>query len=177
MKKGTMKDQQMKIIFNAFKGLVFGSIYLYFTYSNITIKEITENNIEKFLFTLECILPAIFFYMLSIWFVAITRISTSEETIQGNNTKEINILSSCLNNTLEQLIIAVPVWFILSIHLSSTQIKLIPCLVSLWIIARIFFYFGYVKSEEKGPGRALGFILTFVPTIISMFYCLYKFNL
>eukprot|EP01080_Neovahlkampfia_damariscottae_P011674 gene11674-4910_t len=143
----------------------------FFSYMTIVINFVNleetvdlTSPVNRILFTLEwsiLILPT--------FFIGIARIATqrffgSKETISGKKTQEIELSSSYLQNTLEQVVLSLSNLILLSIHLNDNQMQLIPALVCLFLCGRILFFFGYLNSKDTAGGRAIGFGLTFYPT-------------
>ena len=115
-------------------------------------------------------------YFAGIGQVALRRFFT-EEAIQGEIAKvgsPLDIDQRYLQNTLEQFILLLVAHLGLSLVLPIEALVLIPVLVSLFIFARLAFWIGYHK---KPTARALGFVATFYPSAISLFYVLYKCTL
>ncbi len=105
------------------------------------------------------------FLIFSIARLAKHRFFTPED-MDGNGltkgTDKVNLLQSLLQNTLEQLVIAIPVylaWFILMPPQFCSVIML--CSIAFGM-GRILFFIGY---KNGAPSRALGFTLTFYPTV------------
>ncbi|WNK00710.1 MAPEG family protein [Thalassospiraceae bacterium LMO-JJ14] len=70
----------------------------------------------------------------------------------------------CLNNTLEQVILAFFGWSALALQLPDADLGVIPLLACSFVFARICFWAGY---HHSGPARAFGFGATFLPTLVS----------
>ncbi|MCQ9154164.1 MAPEG family protein [Acidomonas methanolica] len=103
---------------------------------------------------------------------AIARVATarffSPQDIDGSGlttpTKEVSIDRAVLQNTLEQITLAMGAYF----SLISTRLEnlyIIPALVLLFVSGRILFWFGYSKGAAH---RACGFGMTFYPTVFSI---------
>jgi hypothetical protein len=69
-----------------------------------------------------------------------------------------------LQNTLEQTVLAAIAYNGLAAVLPSLAPVLLPVLVSLFLLGRILFIAGYAKGAGH---RALGFALTFYPTVAA----------
>ncbi|MCH8544860.1 MAG: MAPEG family protein [Alcanivorax sp.] len=101
--------------------------------------------------------------------VAIGMVSTarrfSPEDIGGSAarapSKRIAIYVAFLQNTLEQSVIAVGLYFALAVLLSGPWLSLIVVGVIFFLIGRVLFFRGYSRGVE---GRALGMTLTMMPT-------------
>lgn len=70
-----------------------------------------------------------------------------------------------LQNTLEQVALALPVHLALATLLPPERMGVIAALVLLFVAGRIAFTLGYARG---GPGRAFGFGLTFYPTAAAL---------
>lgn len=151
--------------------------YIIIVLNYIKIEKILNLNspMERIIYSLEWII-----LMLPTFFIGIARIAGqrffgSKETILGKRTKEIELSLSYLQNTFEQLFLSIFNLILLSIHLNENQMQLIPGFVCLFLCGRILFFFGYLNSKDTAGGRAIGFGLTFYPTVFIMFFNLFQF--
>ena len=95
-----------------------------------------------------------------------------QEAIDGNRKPETKLLEVNLRynqNTLEQAVLAVIAWLGLAITLPTEKLSIIPVMALLFFIGRILFFAGYLFSPV---GRAVGFGLTFYPTIAAFVWLL-----
>jgi len=77
----------------------------------------------------------------------------------------IAVRRAVLQNSLEQTVLAIGAHLALSVLLRGRELMLIPVLVGLYLLGRIWFSFGY----ERGPsGRAGGMALTAAPTLAAL---------
>lgn len=90
----------------------------------------------------------------------------SEDDIDGSaltdGTPQAKLLQALLQNTLEQLAIAAPVYFLAALTLQSAMLGVIPAVGGLFFVGRMFFFKGYAKGASS---RAFGFALTFYSTV------------
>jgi hypothetical protein len=89
------------------------------------------------------------------------------DAMDGTRTPESRSLEINLRynqNTLEQVILAVIAWSGLALQLPHDRLSLIPALAILFLVARAIFWIGYLIAPWA---RALGFGLTFYPTVIA----------
>ena len=90
----------------------------------------------------------------------------------SSETSTARVLQSLLQNTLEQSVLAIAVygaWF----ALGPAEARLLPLLcVALFGLGRLLFFVGY---ERGAVTRALGFALTFYPTV-ALFILLLGFS-
>jgi hypothetical protein len=80
-------------------------------------------------------------------------------------TQRATVQQSQIQNTLEQLVIAVPVYTCAAVQFESSRLLAIPMAAGLFLCGRIAFVLGYDKSS---PGRAFGFSITLMPTILLL---------
>jgi uncharacterized membrane protein YecN with MAPEG domain len=79
----------------------------------------------------------------------------------GPGSQEIQIAAAFLQNTLEQVCIAVPAHLALATLYGGSP-ALVPVLGGLFCFGRLIFWIGF----RRGPvGRAFGFALTFYPSV------------
>ena len=76
-----------------------------------------------------------------------------------------------LQNTLEQYLLHLIAQLILASFIEGAQIKIIPILVLLFVAGRVAYWFGYNNDPMH---RSFGFALTFLPTCVTLFYCLFS---
>ena len=79
-----------------------------------------------------------------------------------SGTEQARLLQALLQNTLEQLALALPVYAAWALLAPPHLIAALPVSALLFLIGRGLFFRGYARGA---PGRALGFALTFYPTI------------
>jgi uncharacterized membrane protein YecN with MAPEG domain len=105
-----------------------------------------------------------------IW-VGITRYSTpaiNPTTERGKKYVEIPV--RYVTNTTEQYIIHFVGSLVLSTHLSSETVMILPVLSILFLVARLMFAVGYILGHRH---RAFGFTVTFSPSILAILYSTY----
>ena len=86
-------------------------------------------------------------------------VPTKEHSLQVNRTY--------IQNTVEQIVLLLIAHAALALVVSTEMLRLIPILVTLFLIGRITFWVGYLKSP---PARAFGFATTFYPTVAVFFF-------
>ncbi|MGO1119267.1 MAPEG family protein [Rhodovibrionaceae bacterium A322] len=67
-----------------------------------------------------------------------------------------------LQNTLEQTVLALPLYWTSAFVLPSSQLAVIPLLAGCFFTGRLLFFLGYKKGAAA---RAVGFALTFYPSV------------
>ena len=77
-------------------------------------------------------------------------------------TETARILQAILQNTLEQVTLALPFYLLWALTLPSTWQTVIPLNATLFVLGRVLFARGYAHGASA---RALGFALTFYPTV------------
>lgn len=103
-------------------------------------------------------------------FICIARLAKhrffTPEDIDGSalteGTSRAMLLQALLQNTLEQLALAMPVYLSCSILFPSHLLVLIPAAAAMFFVGRVLFYLGY---SGGAPSRAFGFAFTFYPTV------------
>ena len=95
----------------------------------------------------------------------------SPEDIDGggltHGTETANILQATLQNTLEQTVLAVLVHLGWAILMPVAWMSAIPAAVVLFLCGRVLFVRGY---RSGAPSRAVGFALTFVPSVLMLIF-------
>jgi len=82
----------------------------------------------------------------------------------GTATAEVGRAKAVLQNTLEQVVLAVPVHVALAVLVASS-VPLIVALAALFAIGRLLFWVGYARGAKA---RAFGFALTFYPSLAGL---------
>jgi MAPEG family len=103
-------------------------------------------------------------------FVCIARLAkhrfSTPQDIQGsalpNGTDRARLLQALLQNTLEQAVLAVPVYFCAALIYPKTLLPLVVCSAALFVVGRLLFFRGYAGGATS---RAAGFGLTFYPSV------------
>jgi MAPEG family protein len=89
------------------------------------------------------------------------------DAIGGGPTPSLEIEQRYLENTLEQLVLAMVAHLALVVVVPDDSIRAVAILVMLFVIGRATFWIGYHIS---GPARAFGFATTFYPTVAVYVY-------
>lgn len=74
-------------------------------------------------------------------------------------------LQRVLQNTLEQAVLAATAYIIWALIAPDHWLKTLPLFATLFAVGRILFFIGHGKGAA---GRALGFTLTFYPTVVLL---------
>jgi hypothetical protein len=96
----------------------------------------------------------------------------SPDAIVGGTSPSIEIDQRYLQNTLEQLVLAITAHLALVTIVAPESIRAVAVLVMLFVIGRLTFWIGYHRS---GPTRAFGFATTFYPTVAVYAFLVYRF--
>ncbi len=123
---------------------------------------------QRITFALKADLLLALWLALSIGRLARHRFFTPEDIDGGGltqTTKQASVLQSSLQNTLEQTVFAVLVHTIWAVTMPLSWMAAIPAAAILFLSGRILFTRGY---SEGAPSRALGFALTFYPSVLML---------
>ena len=80
-------------------------------------------------------------------------------------TPRAKVMQSILQNTLEQAVLAVLVHLIWAVTMPGDWLPAIPVATMLFVVGRVLFWRGY---ERGAAARAMGFGLTFYPTVLML---------
>jgi hypothetical protein len=80
-------------------------------------------------------------------------------------TAQAGMLQALLQNTLEQLALALPVYAAWAVLAPAALVGCLPVAGLLFLLGRALFFAGYARGA---PARALGFALTFYPTVLLL---------
>lgn len=83
----------------------------------------------------------------------------------ASGTEKAKLLQALLQNTLEQLTLALPVYAVWSILAPMSLMAALPAAAALFLLGRVLFLWGYPRGAA---GRSLGFALTFYPTLVLL---------
>ena len=92
--------------------------------------------------------------------------------IDGNAEHLVELPNRILRNHIEQFSLHALGVLALTTYLDENCMSDIPVLVAMFFIGRILFTIGYISSPDN---RGFGFFITFMPTLVTYGYCLYKF--
>lgn len=88
-----------------------------------------------------------------------------KETIQGApDAPQLELHVRVQRNTLEQLVVMALAHLALATVLPHAQLKLLPTLVALFVLARVAYWVGYTRDPMY---RTFGFVATFYPNIYA----------
>ena len=149
---------------------IFGTL-TYFLYQRVPSPTPALNDVTKrLMFTIRWQLLSFFTMFLFMVDVALTRlVSGALDPINGNREHLVLAKAKILTNTVEQIIMNVFGQLVLATYLDSESMKIIPILVTWFVIGRILFKIGYPRQ------RTFGVSLTMFSTLATYFYCFYCF--
>jgi uncharacterized membrane protein YecN with MAPEG domain len=137
----------------------------YAIYSNPLSFDDNTNRLEVLSYSF--ILPTLFL-LISIGRLAKHRFFSAED-IDGSGltqgSQQARILQSIIQNTLEQLVIALPIYFAWSTLAPSLWLSAVPICSALFLLGRILFATGY---KHGAPARSFGFALTFYSSAVLL---------
>ena len=104
-------------------------------------------------------------------FICIARLAKhrffTPEDINGSalteGTSRAKLLQALLQNTLEQVALALSVYSACSFTFPSHLLGLIPAAAAMFLVGRVLFY---IRYSGGAPSRAFGFAFTFYPTVL-----------
>lgn len=168
-----LREQQNKVKKGVVVAIVCSAFFIAASFSLFPfVLRDAEGLTSRLVFTIQCELFAGFVLFAAIATVGNQRF-LSRDAIEGttNLSGSIEINRRFLQNTLEQLILAIIAHFCLVTVVDPSSVKIVPILVGWWILARLAFWYGYHRTPV---GRAFGFAATMYPTVAAMLYSTYK---
>jgi cytochrome bd-type quinol oxidase subunit 2 len=143
---------------------VFGLAYL-LQWPNVSAHADAASRME--LAALAGVAPAVMLFI-CIARLAKHRFNTPQD-IQGGaltaGSERAKLLQSLLQNTLEQAVLALPIYFAASILFPSVLLPWVMAAALLFVVGRLLFFRGYADGAVS---RAVGFGLTFYPTVVLL---------
>jgi hypothetical protein len=123
---------------------------------------------DRLKLALTCDLFVVVWLALAVGNVARLRFFSAEDIAGSALTQQsqrVRIASAVLQNTLEQVVLAIPTHLTLACLLEGYS-YVFPVLVTLFGLGRLLFWLGY---EHGAKARAFGFALTFYPSLGALF--------
>ncbi|MDQ2780205.1 MAG: MAPEG family protein [Pseudomonadota bacterium] len=143
--------------------------------ATLAYRPITDINLAKRLLVaaISTTSPAV------ILFFCIARLARhryfTAEDIDGSGltdgSRKARELQAILQNSLEQLALAVPVYLAFGLLAPGFAVSMIPMAAIMFFVGRVLFMIGYSRGA---PSRAFGFALTFYPTVILLILTLFR---
>ncbi len=89
---------------------------------------------------------------------------------EGPGSPEIRNANAFLQNTLEQVAIAVPAHVALALYYRGSA-AIVPAFGALFCVGRLLFWIGYRRGAVA---RAFGFAITFYPSVAALIVCAFQ---
>ena len=142
-----------------------------FTYvafqSGLFAGPVTDDLANRIGFALQNQLFAILALLAMIGFIAGAR-PLASDVIDGNDQAErLAVQVRIQRNTLEQFLLLATAHLALATTLPTSLLPILPVLVTLFILARIFYWIGYSINPIY---RTFGFVATFYPNIAALIW-------
>lgn len=126
---------------------------------------------DRVVFTLRWLIVSLLPVWAGVILVGNVRFATSAiDPIDKSGEKYIKMRSNFLQNTVEQFLLHSFGLTVLSTYLSEESMHWVPLLVILFVVSRVLFFVGYSIHPLK---RAIGFFMTFTPSVAVMLYSLW----
>ena len=145
----------------------FGAVALYFPFPKPHLPTL----LDRLVFTLRWLIVSLLSVFAGVIWVGNMRYSTSAiNPLDPSGNKYVEMGSRYLQNTVEQFLLHSFSLIVLATYLSEETMHLVPLLVVLFSIARLLFAVGYSIDPLW---RGFGFAMTFLPSAVVIYYCLY----
>lgn len=159
-----MSSEQRKVLAGMAAAVVFSAAF-YVIVFRLTDSGLTPSGgIEaswRLAYALKCDVFAALCLLAGVAMIANRRFFIPD-AIEGGRSAAIEIDERYLQNTLEQLVLAIVAHLALATIVPAESIRAVAILVMLFVIGRVTFWIGYHVS---GSARAFGFATTFYPTV------------
>lgn len=169
-----LNPQQKDVRIGMVAGAVFCLIWVWMGYGFIDIDlPLWVTTGDRLAYVAKCEFFAALMLLFGVMMVAGQRFF-SDTAIEGQTeglADSLTINLRYIQNTLEQLVLLVITHMAFAATANSDEMKIIPILVSLFIVGRICFWIGY---HQNALSRSFGFAVTFYPTLIMMIITLWR---
>lgn len=128
----------------------------------------SDNTVARIAFAIKWELLPVLCLVAAVGRLARHRFFTREDIDGGGlspGTQRAQMLQSILQNTLEQTVLASLAYLIWAVVMPHAWLASIPAAAALFVLGRLLFSRGY---ERGAAARALGFALTFYPTVLML---------
>ncbi|MGH7925978.1 MAG: MAPEG family protein [Candidatus Binatus sp.] len=159
-----MSKDQIKVVVGAVAATIFSAAFFAAMFRSTAIGMTPPGGIEasgRLAYALRWEVFAALCLLAGVGKIANRRFFVAE-AIGGDASPSIEIDRRYLQNTLEQLVLAIVAHLALVTIVAPESIRAVAVLVMLFVIGRVTFWIGYHYS---GPARAFGFATTFYPTV------------
>lgn len=110
--------------------------------------------LDRLLLALQlCAGPAVVLMLIlqGLWRISDT--PEAENPLLGKESRGWKINQRVMNNTIEQMLIFVPMYVALSIRMAPDRVFVLPLLMGFWCVARLMFWVGYRRGLHlRAPG-------------------------
>ncbi|WP_416676371.1 MAPEG family protein [Egbenema bharatensis] len=124
--------------------------------------------VDRLSFAIQSSVFVLIWVLIGVTMVSIGRrrsVSDVGGAASGPPSPQIAVQVAFLQNTLEQAVLAVGVYLSLATLLSGAWLSLIVIAVLFFAVGRVLFLNGYRQDQTGAQGRALGMVLTMLPTL------------
>lgn len=145
--------------------LWLGASIDFFNVTNLT------NQTDRLVLLAKCLISPAIVLGLSIGVLTYQRLMR-EDAIDGQTdvTGPVEINLRVLQNTTEQVQLALIVWLAFVVLAPSKHLGVLPVLAIYFLVARLLFWVGYHAGDNA---RGIGFASTFLPTVFLLVYVSY----
>ena len=141
---------------------------LSWVWDNVAVPQLGLNRLhvhslsDRVIFTVRHQLPGLLAILISVLHVSLTRAFTLAVNPLSGNEHLVEVGNRVLQNTVEQYLLTAVNQLILATHVTEAHLRFIPLISVTFLIGRILFLVGYIRSPNY---RGLGFNLSFLPVL------------
>ena len=164
-----MSKDQKKVIAGAVAASVFSVVFFEIVFRETNFGLTPPGGIDiswRLAYALKCEVFTALCLLAGVGMIANRRFFIAD-AIAGGPSPSLEIEQRYVENTLEQLVLAIVAHLALVVVVPDDSIRAVAILVMLFVIGRATFWLGYHIS---GPARAFGFATTFYPTVAVYLY-------
>jgi uncharacterized membrane protein YecN with MAPEG domain len=130
-----------------------------------------KTSADALVFTVQCLFISSLPMLANIHYIGDKRFNSKAiDPVRGGGEDVVDVPNRILRNTVEQFLVHAVALLTLSTFLDEASLKAIPILSGIFVLYRLLFWWGYMKSPLN---RTVGMAGTFCPTILVYIYCLY----
>jgi len=164
-----MSNDQKKVVAGMLAAVAFSATFFAVVFRLTAIDLTPPGGIEiswRLEYALKCDVFAALCLLAGVAMIANRRFFIAD-AIEGGPSPSIEVDRRYLQNTLEQLVLAIVAHLALVTIVAPESVRAVAVLVMLFVIGRVTFWIGYHRS---GSARAFGFATTFYPTVAVYAY-------
>jgi uncharacterized membrane protein YecN with MAPEG domain len=138
----------------------------YFTLPNFF--EFPTEFVERLAFAIQASVFVLLWVLVGVMMVSWGRRNSVADiggSASGAPSSRIAVQVAFLQNTLEQVVLAVGAYLALATLIGGAWLSLIVVAVGIFAVGRVLFLVGYSRDQRGARGRALGMTLTMIPSI------------